>query len=68
VPAYYGAKEKAEDEAMAKMGIQNIAMSAADMTKIKKMHWDVGTEAFLTKPSPKYGPEIKKVLERFAPK
>lgn len=68
VQAYYGAKEKAEDEAMAKMGIQNVAMSAADMTKIKKMHWDAGTEAFLMKPSPKYGPELKKIMERFAPK
>jgi len=68
VPAYYGAKEKAEDEAMAKMGIQNIAMSDADMAKIKKLHWDGGTEAFLMKPSPKYGPELKKILERFAPK
>ncbi|HEY7610499.1 MAG TPA: TRAP transporter substrate-binding protein DctP [Alphaproteobacteria bacterium] len=68
VPAYFGAKEKAEDEAMAKMGIQNIAMSEADMAKIKKLHWDAGVEAFLMKPSPKYGPELKKILERFAPK
>ena len=68
VPAFYGAKEKAEDEAMAKMGIQNIAMSDADMTKIKKLHWDGGVEAFLMKPSPKHGPELKKILERFAPK
>jgi TRAP-type C4-dicarboxylate transport system substrate-binding protein len=68
VPAYYGAKEKAEDEAMAKMGIQNIAMSDADMVKIKKLHWESGVESFLMKPSPKYGPELKKILERFAPK
>lgn len=68
VPAYFGAKEKAEDEAMAKMGIQNIAMSEADMAKIKKLHWEGGVEAFLMKPSPKYGPELKKILERFAPK
>jgi TRAP-type transport system periplasmic protein len=68
VPAFYGAKEKAEDEAMAKMGIQNIAMSDADMTKIKKLHWEGGVEAFLMKPSPKHGPELKKILERFAPK
>ncbi len=67
-PAYYGAKEKAEDEAMAKMGIQNIAMSDADMVKIKKLHWESGVESFLMKPSPKYGPELKKILERFAPK
>jgi TRAP-type C4-dicarboxylate transport system substrate-binding protein len=68
VPAYYGAKEKAEDEAMAKMGIQNIAMTDAEMKKIKQLHWEGGTEAFLMKPSPKYGPELKKIVARFAPK
>jgi TRAP-type C4-dicarboxylate transport system substrate-binding protein len=67
-PAYFGAKEKAEDEAMTKMGIQTIAMTDADMAKIKKLHWEGGVEAFLMKPSPKYGPELKKILERFAPK
>jgi len=68
VPAYYDAKEKAEDEAMAKLGIQNVAMSAADMKKIQQIHWNAGTELFLMKPSPKYGPELKKVMEHFAPK
>ncbi len=53
---------------MAKMGIQNIAMSAADMKKIQKLHWEGGVEAFLMKPSPKHGPELKKSCERFAPK
>ncbi|MFO0989459.1 MAG: TRAP transporter substrate-binding protein DctP [Alphaproteobacteria bacterium] len=67
-PAYFGAKEKAEDEAMAKMGIQTIAMSEADMAKIKKLHWEGGLEAFVMKPSPQHGPTLKKILERFAPK
>ena len=67
-PAYFGAKEKAEEQAMDKAGIQTIAMSDADMTKVKKIHWEAGVEAFLIKPSPKYGPELKKILERFAPK
>jgi TRAP-type C4-dicarboxylate transport system substrate-binding protein len=67
-PAFFGAKEKAEEAAMDKAGIQTIAMSDADMTKIRKIHWEAGVEAFLMKPSPKYGPELKKILERFAPK
>lgn len=65
---YYLAKEKDEDAAMAKMGIQTIATSAADLTRIHKMHWDTGTEAFLKKPSPKYAPDLMKVIERYAPK
>ncbi len=67
-PAFFGAKEKAEEQAMDKAGIKTIAMSDADMVKIKKVHWEAGVEAFLIKPSPKYGPELKKILERFAPK
>jgi len=67
-PAYFGAKEKAEEQAMDKAGIQVIAMSDADMAKIKKIHWEAGIEAFVMKPSPKHGPELKKILERFAPK
>jgi TRAP-type C4-dicarboxylate transport system substrate-binding protein len=65
---YYLAKEKNEDAVMAKMGIQTIATSEADLTKIRKIHWDAGTEAFLKKPSPKYAPELMKVIERYAPK
>ena len=68
VPAYYAKKEKEEDEAMAKMGIQNIAIGDADMKKIRQLHWEGGTEAFLIKPSPKYGPELKAILAKFAPK
>jgi TRAP-type C4-dicarboxylate transport system substrate-binding protein len=65
VPAYYLAKEKEEDAAMARMGIQNIATSEADLKKIRKLHWDAGTETFLLKPSPKYAPELIKTVERF---
>ena len=68
VPAYYAAKEKEEDAAMARMGIQNIATSEADLKKIRKLHWDAGKETFLLKPSPKYGPELVNVMERFATK
>ena len=65
VPAYYLTKEKEEDAAMAKMGIQNIATSDADLKKIRKLHWDAGTETFLRKPSPKYAPELIQLVERF---
>ena len=65
---YYLAKEKDEDAAMARMGIQNIATSDADLKKIHKMHWDAGTEAFLKKPSPKYAPDLMQVIDRYAPK
>jgi TRAP-type C4-dicarboxylate transport system substrate-binding protein len=65
---YYLAKEKEEDAAMVRMGIQNIATSDADLKKIHKMHWEAGTEAFLKKPSPKYASDLMQVIERYAPK
>lgn len=68
VPDYFMGKEKEEDAAMAKMGIENIAVSEADMKKVHALHWQAGLEAFVMKPSPKYGAEIKKILEQFAPK
>jgi TRAP-type transport system periplasmic protein len=67
VPAYYQEKEKAEDVAMAKMGIQNIATTDADMVKIRKAHWEAGTKIFLTGPSPKYGPGLVEVMKRYVP-
>jgi len=65
---YYLGKEKIEDEIMAKMGIQIISTSEADLVRIRKLHWEAGTEAFLKKPSPKYAPDLLKVVERYAPK
>jgi TRAP-type C4-dicarboxylate transport system substrate-binding protein len=65
---YYLAKEKEEDAVMARMGIQSIPTSDADLQKIRRIHWDAGTEAFLVKPSPKYGPDLMKVIGRYAPK
>jgi len=67
VPGYYLEKEKAEDAAMAKSGIQNIATSDADMTRIRKAHWDAGIQTFLLKPSPKHGPGLADLMKRFAP-
>ncbi len=68
VPDYYLTKEKAEDAAMAKMGIQNIATSDEDMVRIRRAHWEAGTKVFLTGPSPKYGPGLVEIVKRYAPK
>jgi TRAP-type C4-dicarboxylate transport system substrate-binding protein len=68
VPAYFQGKEKEEDAKMQQLGIQNIATSEADLKRIGKLHWEAGTEAFLMKPSPKYGAELKTIVSRFAPK
>ena len=68
VPAYYGAKEKAEDAGLAKLGVQDLQTSEADLLKIRKLQWEGGVQTFLLKPSPKYGPELVEVMKRFAPK
>ncbi|MSQ72822.1 MAG: hypothetical protein EXR27_16245 [Betaproteobacteria bacterium] len=68
VPAYYGGKEKAEEDALKKLGVQFVSTSDADMVKIKKLHWEGGLQTFLLKPSPKYGPELAELVKRFAPK
>jgi TRAP-type transport system periplasmic protein len=65
VPDYFLTKEKEEDAAMAQMGIENIPTSQADLQRIRKLHWEAGTEAFLLIPSPKYGPELMQLVERF---
>ena len=56
------------DDALAKAGVQNIMINDADMTKLKKIHWDVGQQNFLIKPSPKYGPGLVDIVKKFAPK
>lgn len=68
VPGYYQSKEKPEDDALAKAGVQNLMISDADMTKLKKIHWEVGQQNFLIKPSPKYGPGLVEIVKKFAPK
>ncbi len=68
VPAYFGSKEKAEDAALAKLGVQFLSTSDADLLRIKKLHWEGGVQAFLLKPSPKYGPQLVELMKRFAPK
>ena len=68
VPAYYGDKEKAEDAGLVKLGVQYLATSDADLVKIRKLQWEGTVQAFLLKPSPKYGPQLVEVMKRFAPK
>ena len=65
---YYQAKEAAEDEQLKKAGVKIIELPAAEVTKIKRIHWEEGTKMFLTGPSPKYGPELKELMSQFAPR
>ena len=65
---YFLAKEAAEDEQMKKVGLKIITLPAAEVEKVKRIHWEEGTKLFLTGPSPKYGPELKELLAPFAPR
>jgi TRAP-type C4-dicarboxylate transport system substrate-binding protein len=65
---YYQAAEAKEDAAIKKAGLKIIRLPAEEVTKVYRIHWEEGTKAFLTKPSPKYGPELKKLLAQFAPR
>ena len=67
-PDYYLAKEKADDIELAKLGVKNIETSAADLAKIRKIHWEEGTKTFLISRSPKYGQQLKDMMAKFAPK
>ncbi len=67
-PAHYAKREKQEDAALAKMGVKIIKLSAAEINKVKRLHWEGGTKAFLIGPSPKYGPQLKKIMAQFAPR
>lgn len=64
---YFLAKENEEDAAMEKIGVEKIEISPAELKKVHQLHWERGTESLLLKPAPKYGPELKKVLAKFAP-
>ena len=65
---YYAKKEAAEDEQLKKAGVKIIELSKADVEKIKRLHWEQGTQMFLTGPSPKHGPELKELVSKFAPR
>jgi len=65
---YYAKKEAAEDEQLKKAGVKIIELSKAEVEKIKRLHWEQGTQMFLTGPSPKHGPELKELVSKFAPR
>ena len=68
VPGYYQGREKQEDAALEKAGVKVIELPAAEVTKVKRLHWEDGTRTFLLGPSPKYGPQLKELMTRFAPR
>jgi len=49
-------------------GVKTIETSAADLAKIRKIHWEEGTKTFLISRSPKYGQQLKDAMAKFAPK
>ena len=65
---YYSAKEAAEDEQLKRAGLKIIELPAAEVAKVKRIHWEEGVKLFLTGPSPKYGPELRDLLAPFAPR
>ena len=68
VKPYYQRKEAAEDEQLKRAGVKVIELPAAEIAKVKRVHWEDGTKMFLTGPSPKYGPELKELMSQFAPR
>jgi len=67
-PGYYLGREKQEDAALEKAGVKIIELPAAELEKVKRIHWEEGTKAFLLNPSPKYGPQLRELMARFAPR
>jgi TRAP-type C4-dicarboxylate transport system substrate-binding protein len=65
---YFVKKEAAEDEALKKTGVKIIELGKAEIEKIRRIHWEQGTQMFLMGPSPKHGPGLKELVTRFAPK
>ena len=68
VPGYYLNREKQEDAALERAGVKVIELPPADMDRIRRIHWEEGTKAFLLNPSPKYGPPLRDLMARFAPR
>lgn len=65
---YYQAKERAEDEQLKRMGMKVLTLPAAEVEKVKRIHWEEGVKLFLTGPSPKHGPELRDLIAPFAPR
>jgi len=66
--AYFLKLEKDEDAALAKAGVKIVELPAAEVRKINRLQWEEGSKAFLLGPSPKYGPQLKELMSRFAPR
>jgi len=67
-PAYFLNLEKEEDALLAKAGVKIIELPAAEVAKVNRVQWEEGSKAFLLGPSPKYGPPLKELMSRFAPR
>lgn len=67
-PGHFEGKEKIEDGLLAKANVKNIELPAAEVERIKKIHWEEGTKTFLLSRSPKYGQQLKDLMAKFAPK
>jgi len=65
---HFLAKEAAEDEQLKRVGLKVITLPAAEVEKVKRIHWEEGTKLFLTGPSLKYGPQLKELIARYAPR
>lgn len=68
VQGYYLNKEKDEDAILAKGGVKIVELPASEVEKVKRLHWEEGTKAFLLARSPKHGPQLKELMARFAPR
>jgi TRAP-type C4-dicarboxylate transport system substrate-binding protein len=68
VQDYFLKKEKEEDAILLKIGVKTIELPIAEVERVKRLHWQDGTQAFLLRPSPKYGPNLKEIMSRFAPR
>lgn len=68
VASHYRKKEETEAQALAKLGVQDITLGDDELIKVRRLHWEGGTESLLLKPSPQFGPAIKEALGQFAPK
>lgn len=68
VQPYFLKKEKEEDAILAKIGVKIVELPAAEVERVKRLHWQDGTQAFLLGPSPKHGPQLKELMARFAPR
>jgi TRAP-type C4-dicarboxylate transport system substrate-binding protein len=67
-PAYYLKLEKEEDAALTKAGVKVIELPASELERVSRIHWEETSKAFLLNPSPKYGPQLKELMARFAPR